>query len=72
MAYFGLLVLLVLGYLIYHSAYKAGKREGSRKGYGVGFARGRQSRNEGCPLTAMFVLLIFLLASKAVASLIGW
>jgi len=42
--------LVLLGILIYAMgyAYKLGKREGSRKGYGVGYDHGR--RAAGCGL----------------------
>lgn len=44
----GLIVLLFIAAAIYQVAFKAGKREGSRKGYGVGFARGRRGKSGGC------------------------
>lgn len=45
------------------SAYRVGKREGSRKGYGVGFDRGRRAaRNSGC-LVAVVVLPLGLAAA---------
>lgn len=47
----GLLVILaVIGFFmsgLWQSAYMAGKREGSRKAYGVGYARGRRAQS-GC------------------------
>jgi hypothetical protein len=39
----GLIVLLILGGLL-SWFYHAGKRTGSRKGYGVGLSRGRRGR----------------------------
>ena len=39
----GLIVLGVIAYVVYR-AFRAGKREGSRKGFGVGRARGSKSR----------------------------
>ena len=39
-------VLLILGALIFigYALYRSGKRVGSRKGYNVGFSRGRRWR----------------------------
>ena len=41
--------IIVVGIVlvIFGSIFNAGKREGSRKGYGVGFDRGRRSKS-GC------------------------
>ena len=55
-------VLVAIAYIIY----KSGKREGSRKGYGVGFDRGRKSKGQsGCLL-----VIIFLLSTSA--ALAAW
>ena len=41
-------ILAIVGW-VYAVGHKAGKREGSRKGYGVGFDRGRRTRSKsGC------------------------
>ena len=40
----GLLILVLIIYFFY----RAGKREGSRKGYGVGYSRGRRAGNSSC------------------------
>ncbi len=51
----GLLVLAFVLFAIYNAGFKSGKQLGSRKGYGVGFDRGRRGRNSsGC--------LVFVLA----------
>lgn len=34
-----LIVIAIIGWLVYQAAFKKGKREGSRKGYGVGLRR---------------------------------
>ena len=41
-------MLIVLGAIawVWNSAYSSGKREGSRKGYGVGYARGKRGRSQ--------------------------
>ncbi len=45
-----LIVIAIVCWVVYSFAYGAGKREGSRKGYGVGFDRGRRGRKSqsGC------------------------
>ena len=37
-----LIVLAIIGWIVYQVVFKAGKREGSRKGYGVGLKRKRR------------------------------
>jgi hypothetical protein len=55
-------VILAIAGWLYSLGHKAGKREGSRKGYGVGFSRGRRSRAQsGC----MIVLAVFGLIATA-------
>lgn len=53
----GLFILGLIVAAIYAWGHTAGKREGSRKGYGVGFDRGRRGREgSGCFVaTAVFV-----------------
>ena len=44
-------VVLIIGAValwVYSTVFKSGKREGSRKGYGVGFDRGRKLSSSGC------------------------
>ncbi len=69
-----LLGLIVLGLIVYgafaaaasayEEGYRAGKREGSRKAYGVGYERGRReappSEATGClmPLAALLAALL--------------
>lgn len=52
----GFIVLIIVALAIWNAAYKSGKREGSRKGYGVGFNRGRRSK----PSTGCLVLFLVL------------
>ena len=62
-----MVLLLLLGFAFWfaQAAYKSGKREGSRKGYGVGYDRGRRhsSSNGGC--------LAIVLATLALGWLFG-
>ncbi len=63
-----LVVLLLIGAVgvwIWYAGHKSGKREGSRKGYGVGFDRGRRSRSSGCLL--LVIAGGFALAAVTVA-----
>lgn len=64
-----LAVIIVAGYLV-NEAYKSGKREGSRKGYGVGFDRGRKSKSEGCLLLVLVTGLAISAGGVALTSLI--
>lgn len=66
-----LIVILAIAGWLYSSGHKAGKREGSRKGYGVGFDRGRRSRKNqsGCMIVIVVVGLIASAASVALAYL---
>jgi hypothetical protein len=56
----GLLLILVLaGFIgwIYENGYARGKRVGSRKGYGVGYSRGRRHANpSGCLIVVAVIL----------------
>lgn len=62
-----ILILAVAGWL-YNSGHKAGKREGSRKGYGVGFDRGSRSKKKqsGCMIV---IVLGGLFASATTVAL---
>lgn len=51
----GVIVVIFVAYFVYDLAYKRGKREGSKKGYGVGFDRGKKSTSGGC----LVILLSF-------------
>jgi hypothetical protein len=64
------LALMAFVLWLVSSAYAAGKREGSRKGYGVGFDRGRRAAGGwGCLLAA---LAFGLALAAAAASLACW
>jgi hypothetical protein len=62
----GIGVFLVITGWIYNAGHKTGKREGSRKGYGVGLDRGRRTRGQAGCLT-IFLVFGLLLAITAVA-----
>ena len=53
----GLALVVGLAAWLWSTAYSSGKREGSRKGYGVGYARGKRgrSRSDCFVATAVFV-----------------
>jgi hypothetical protein len=60
-----LLIIAAIGYFLYQSGFKSGKHLGSRKAYGVGYARGRKSNGQnGC-------LIIFVLIGLSVAFLVS-
>jgi hypothetical protein len=61
----GLVILLLIVGWIYSAGHKRGKREGSRKGYGVGFDRGRRAKSSGC-LVLVVVAGLALAATTAV------
>lgn len=64
----GLLIVVIIIVILFASqAYAAGKREGSRKGYGVGFDRGRRSKNQSGCLVFLMVGGLMAAASVAVA-----
>ena len=66
----GFLILLVFAAWVFNVAFMAGKREGSRKGYGVGFSRGRRSRGQtGCLVVMVTIGVLAIAVSKAVAHL---
>jgi hypothetical protein len=66
----GLLVILVIVAMVWKAAFSSGKRLGSRKGYGVGFDRGRRGRHDssGC----LVVFIVVGLALGAAASVAAW
>jgi hypothetical protein len=49
-----IIIVVIIGIVgwVYNAGHKTGKREGSRKGYGVGFDRGRRSLGgqNGCAI----------------------
>jgi hypothetical protein len=58
---------LILAWL-YGIGYRSGKREGSRKGYGVGLARGRRRRGQdGCLVLVVAGLVLLGLAAVLLA-----
>lgn len=63
------LVVILLFFVgwIYGTGHKAGKREGSRKGYGVGFDRGRRSKSSGCLVAIAAIIVAMATASAALA-----
>lgn len=58
-----ILVLIIIGAAAWLSGYKRGKREGSRKAFGVGFDRGKRSGNPKGWLILIVVLLFLLILS---------
>lgn len=49
MDFFWMLLFVAIVFFVYKSAFAAGNRLGSSKGYGVGFDRGRRGRGaSGC------------------------
>ncbi len=67
----GVLILLGLLSWICNSAYSSGKREGSRKGFGVGYARGRQRRPpSGCLIISIAIATLAISAGAIAASLL--
>ena len=63
------IVVIIILLLIAGAIFKAGKRLGSRKGYGVGFARGRRSKS-GCLVVVMAAGLALAGATVAVAKVL--
>ncbi|MCS7305037.1 MAG: hypothetical protein NZ602_08030 [Thermoguttaceae bacterium] len=61
------LILLVIAAWIWNAAYKAGKREGSRKAYGVGYGRGLRASGGGCLLMLALVGTLLALAGTLLA-----
>lgn len=69
----GSLILIgIVIWFVYNSAYSAGKREGSRKGYGVGFDRGRRSQasQSGCLLAVIICGLVLAATTAAFACIL--
>jgi hypothetical protein len=59
------IVLAIVGGIalwLYDAAYHSGKREGSRKAYGVGYSRGRKAGSSGC---LIFFALLAIAATAA-------
>ena len=61
-------LVIIVAIIVFVYAYSAGKREGSRKGYGVGFSRGRRS-GWGCLVVLVVGALAIFTVAKAVAAL---
>ncbi|HOM19301.1 MAG TPA: hypothetical protein PK777_04455 [Thermoguttaceae bacterium] len=57
-------ILLLIAAWIWSAAYQAGKREGSRKGYGVGFEHGKRA---GCLVMLALAGTLLALASAVLA-----
>lgn len=64
-----IIVLLLIVYAIHNEGFKAGKRLGSRKGYGVGYDRGRRSKS-GCLVVVVAACLALAGATIAVAKVL--
>jgi hypothetical protein len=66
-----LIVLALLGSWVYNAGHASGKRVGSRKGYGVGFDRGRRSKGQnGCLVIIIAAGVTIAAATAALASLL--
>ena len=68
MEFLGFLILLGVVAWVVGAAFKAGKRKGSRKAYGVGFARGRRARAKG-QSGCLLLLMAFVTAAIAATTL---
>ena len=64
----GLIVPGVILVGIYNAGFGSGKRLGSRKGYGVGFDRGRRAHNSSGCLVVVLAGLVCALAATALAT----
>ncbi len=62
------IILIVIALFIWGAGYKAGKREGSRKAYGVGYARGRRASGAGCLLVLAMAGSVVALAATVLAA----
>lgn len=68
--FIGMLVALWIAGAIFNVAYRSGKREGSRKAYGVGFNHGRRHRSQqGCGFFVLVFGIMMALASIAFAAI---
>ena len=63
----GLIVLGVILLAVYNAGFGSGKRLGSRKGYGVGFDRGRRAHGSSGCLVVVIAGLACALAATALA-----
>lgn len=59
--------LIGIAIWLYDMAYQSGKREGSRKGYGVGFDHGRRSRTQSGCMIIVVVAALIAIAGIAIA-----
>jgi hypothetical protein len=66
--FLGFLILLGVVAWVVGAAFKAGKREGSRKAYAVGFARGRRAGPKGQSGCLLALLMAFVTAAIAVTT----
>jgi hypothetical protein len=62
----GFLILFGVVAWVVGTAFNAGKREGSRKAYGVGFARGRRAGARGQTGCLLVLLMAFVTTAIAV------
>lgn len=59
MELFWLIVIVVIVIVVYNTAHRAGKRLGSRKAYGVGYARGKRSKSQsGCVVVLLATIAV--------------
>jgi hypothetical protein len=63
----GLIVLGIILLGVYNAGFSSGKRLGSRKGYGVGFDRGRRGHNSSGCLVVVLAGLACAVAAAALA-----
>jgi hypothetical protein len=66
-----LICLIIAGFVaneMVKAAYRTGKRDGSRAAYGVGFARGRRSRQSTGCVVPLFIMVATLTTAVALAA----
>jgi len=61
-------IIIIVAMIVFIYAYNAGKREGSRKGYGVGYSRGRRA-GSGCLIVLFLGVLSLAAVARAVAAI---
>lgn len=68
-----LVVIVVVLLLVWGAAHRQGKREGSRKGYGVGFDRGRRSKGKnGCLVILASAVATLALTGLSTVAVYSW
>lgn len=66
-----LAVGIAIAFFVYQAAYTAGKRDGSRKAYGVGFGRGYRKAKQSSSGCLVAVLVLIITAVSVVAASTG-